>query len=181
MTARIYTRRGDAGETDHPAGSRVAKDDPDLEFLGTLDELGAHVGLAVALAADLPATERAALQSMLREIQETLLALPSQIHRSGDGAPLSAATARVEKLIDELSAALPPLDRFIVQGGHSAAAELHVARTVCRRAERRLVTCLRSVKVNSPAYLAAEAYLNRLSDLLFVAARRANQIAGRPD
>jgi cob(I)alamin adenosyltransferase len=188
MTARIYTRGGDRGETEHPAGGRVRKAHPDIRFLGHVDELGAYLGLARSFARDLPETSRADVDGILREAQTTLLSLPDVMFRGAATEPLITAVRSVESAIDEMSATLPPLSRFLLQSGHPAAAALHVARTSCRRAERELaeraslfladtVSADRDI-ASAPAVLM---YLNRLSDLLFVAARHVNHATGRSD
>ena len=176
---KIYTRRGDAGETDLLGGGRVAKDDPRVEAYGEVDELNAGLGACAA------ASPHADLRELVRGIQAALFAL---------GAYLAAPDARrreraaipgvadgdveaLEKRIDALEGELGPLRRFILPGGTPAAAAFHAARTVCRRAERRAVA-LHRTEALSPVALR---YLNRLSDLLFVAARVENRRAGIPD
>jgi cob(I)alamin adenosyltransferase len=174
---RIYTRTGDAGDTGLFGGGRVGKDDPRVEAYGDVDELNAALGLARAV-------------EMMPRIDETLV--PIQRDLFSIGALLATpdrekmqqhlAKARIdegrvaelERAIDEGEAELEPLRAFIVPGGTPKAAALHVARTVCRRAERRVVALARDVELPDIVVV----YLNRLSDLLFVLARVANRRAG---
>jgi cob(I)alamin adenosyltransferase len=175
---RIYTRGGDRGETSLGDGSRVSKADPLVRAYGEVDELNSAIGLALA-AADLPERFRA----VLAEIQNELFDL---------GADISVPVAsdrkeririgvrhvqRLEGLCDEFNAELPALRSFVLPGGTEAAATLHVARAVCRRAEREAVAAARERDVN-PVVLS---YLNRLSDLLFILARFANAAAERDE
>ena len=165
---RIYTRRGDAGETDLGDRSRVRKDDRRNEAYGEVDELGAHLGVALTLA-DLP--ERTA--EWLRHIQNDLFDVGADLAvPAGDPRERLRLTAEqvtwLERCCDEVNATLEPLRSFVLSGGTPAAAWLHVCRTVCRRAERRVVTLGEDA---SPETLR---YLNRLSDLLFILARDAN-------
>jgi len=174
---RIYTRKGDAGETSLFTGERVAKDEARLEALGAIDELVAFLGLAKASA---PNGEVAA---RLTAIQSELYLILSDIASAGGPAEAAPprlphdAVAILESLIDQYEARLPPLREFIVPGGSVSSATLHVARTVCRRAERRVT----SVAHEFPVDRHSLAYLNRLSDLIFVLARIADQDAGRAD
>jgi cob(I)alamin adenosyltransferase len=181
---RIYTRTGDAGETGLFGGERVPKDAARIEACGALDELSAALGVAgVELAergaADLTA-EVLRAQERLFEVGAELAApeTSGRDERAPQGVRCPPeATAEVEALIDRLWAALPELRAFLLPGGSRPGASLHVARTVCRRAERRVTTLARAEPV-SPHVLA---YLNRLSDLLFVMARTANARLGIPD
>lgn len=162
---RIYTRTGDAGKTGLADGSRVAKDAPRIEAMGDIDELNSTIG--VLLAEPLPD----ALRDCLAGVQNDLFDLGGEL--SVPGHPILAAphVARLEQALDGLNAALPPLKDFILPGGTRASALAHVARTVCRRAERRLVTLCKAEAVSELAV----PYLNRLSDLLFVASRALNR------
>jgi len=162
---RIYTRTGDAGETGLADGSRVPKDAPRVEAMGDIDELNSAIG--VLLAESLPDD----LGNVLTGVQNDLFDLGGEL--SVPGHPILAAShvARLEQALDAFNAALPPLKDFILPGGTRAAALAHVARTVCRRAERRLVTLGKSDAVPELAV----PYLNRLSDLLFVASRVLNR------
>ena len=166
---RIYTRTGDAGETALADLSRVPKTHPRVEAYGAVDELNAQVGLA--LAAPLPAE----LAEVLTRVQNELFDLGADLARPGDEG-LRVTPAQVEALerdCDRFNAGLPTLKSFVLPGGSEGAARLHVARTVCRRAER---VALR-VDDASPTSIV---YLNRLSDLLFILARAANAGADEP-
>jgi len=176
---KIYTRRGDAGETDLLGGGRVAKDDERVEAYGEVDELNACLGACAA------ATAHEDVAELVRVIQAALFALgaylasPDTARRERAAIPGVEASQveALEKRIDAFEAELLPLRRFILPGGTDSAAAFHLARTVCRRAERRAVALHRA------APLAPEAlrYLNRLSDLCFVLARVENRRAGVPD
>ena len=172
---RIYTRGGDAGETSLGDGSRVSKLDCRIGAFGTVDELNAALG--VVLAGDVPDPMRAPLEQV-------------QNHLFDVGADLSVPWGvtdrlrveqhtidRLEELCDGFNADLPELRSFVLPGGTEAAARLHVARTVCRRAEREVLLGTQEVELN-PLVLV---YLNRLSDLLFILARAANAAAGRDE
>lgn len=168
---KIYTRTGDGGTTGLADRSRVPKDAPRIEAIGAVDELNSVIGLL--LAEELPDAERACLTGA----QHDLFDLGGELSVPGHAIIGKAHVERLEGELDRLNADLPPLKDFILPGGSRAAALAHVARTVCRRAERRLVTLSRKHKV-SPHM---RAYLNRLSDLLFVVARAVNRHAGRQD
>ncbi len=171
---KIYTRTGDAGTTALGSGQRVAKDAPRIAAYGTVDETNAAIGLArihLALA-------DAKIDAMLSRIQNDMFDLGADlcVPDQGDGKPrLRVSDAQVKRLEDEIDAMnseLTPLRSFVLPGGTPAAAALHVARTVCRRAEREMVALasLDGEQVSAPAMK----YINRLSDLLFVASRYVN-------
>ena len=171
---RIYTRAGDRGETSLGDGSRVSKLDPRIEAFGTVDELNAHLG--VALAGTLPDSLRPVLERIQNELFDVGadLSVPYGGQRGG----LRVAQGQVDALereCDRFNADLGELRSFVLPGGTPAAAQLHVARTVCRRAERDALFASHEVELN-PLVLV---YLNRLSDLLFILARTAN--AGAPE
>jgi cob(I)alamin adenosyltransferase len=175
---KVYTRTGDDGSTGLGGGQRLPKDAPRIAAYGTVDELNSVLG--VALASGLDET----LAAMLRRIQNELFHLGSDLsilEEDKARMPVPRIEARhveaLERGIDRLQSDLRPLDNFILPGGTAGAAQLHVARTVCRRAERLLVTLARAEAVGEHAL----AYLNRLSDLLFVAARWENWKRGAPD
>jgi cob(I)alamin adenosyltransferase len=168
---RIYTRTGDAGTTGLGDGSRVAKDNPRIEAVGAVDELNSLVG--VVLAEPLPEP----IARCLTAVQHDLFDLGGELSIPGHSAITEAHVLRLENALDGFNADLPPLKEFILPGGSRAAAQCHVARSVCRRAERRLVS-LSSAEQISPV---AQRYLNRLSDLLFVLCRVINRAAGRSD
>lgn len=171
---RIYTRAGDAGRTRLATGELVSKTSLRVEAYGAVDETNAAVGLA-----RLHTGPDEVLDAMLARVQNELFDLGADLatpERPGEavGSVLRILDGQVERLereIDELNGALPPLASFVLPGGTPAAAGLHLARTVCRRAERQAVALQESGEAVSPAALK---YLNRLSDLLFVAARWAN-------
>jgi len=182
---RIYTRTGDAGETALASGERVPKDARRIECYGTVDELNAWIGLARATAAELApkAPELAELSASLLRIQHELFNLGSVLatlpDKLGPRQPRIAAAevAALEVEIDRATAQLAPLRSFVLPGGSRLNAELHVCRTVCRRAERTAVTLAREGGVDELCVR----YLNRLSDALFVYSRRANQLLGVPE
>lgn len=177
---KIYTRTGDAGETGLFAGGRVPKDHPRVRAYGDIDELNAAIGLALALdPADL---ERPLLETIQRDLLTVGAQLatpdPAKVTRALSGPPIGPThVAALEQAIDRQEEQLEPLRSFILPGGSAKAAACHVARTVCRRAERAVVGLGHEVAVD-PALLR---YLNRLSDLLFVLARTANARAGLRD
>lgn len=165
----IYTRRGDRGETDLLGGPRVAKDHLQVEACGAVDELNASIAAAAAATphADLRRIAET-VQASLFEVGEALASADSE-RRSPSASPerWKHEVGALEGEIDSLQRELPPLRRFILPGGTAAAAAFHLARTVCRRAERRVVGLHRE----RPQHESALRYLNRLSDLLFVMAR----------
>jgi len=177
---KIYTRQGDAGMSVLFDGRRVRKDDMRLETYGTVDELNSHLGLAAAECAD------PALKDLIVAVQGELLELGSDL-ATPVGSPNEAKVKRVgaqrakslEEQIDAATTELAPLKRFILPGGSVTASRLHVARTVCRRAERLLVTLMGMEGVTGLENCLV--YLNRLSDLLFTWARLANKRAGVGD
>ncbi len=178
--SRIYTKTGDGGTTALGDGTRVAKDHQRIEACGTVDELNSALGLAIAAGLDAEAA------GLLQAIQNDLfdlgadLCVPARSRRGKKTRPPLRIEARhvqpLEQAIDRFNAALRPLRSFVLPGGTAASSWLHLARTVCRRAERRVVTLSRKETVNPQTII----YLNRLSDLLFVMARRAND-GGRAD
>jgi cob(I)alamin adenosyltransferase len=173
----LYTRTGDAGDTSLFDGTRVSKSDPRVEAYGEVDELHAWMGLARA--SGLPEE----IDGEILHIQRDLFALGATLADPGgkisDRVAKAAIgdddVARLERLIDRCEAELPPLRRFILAGGSPAGAALHVARTVCRRAERRIVS------LEPPVDGRLVRYVNRLSDLLFALARLVNHRAGVPE
>jgi cob(I)alamin adenosyltransferase len=172
---KIYTKGGDAGETSLFDNSRVSKADPRVDAYGDVDELNACLGAARATLRD------ADLADSLTSIQTQLFAVGSRLAdpsskiagRVTKASVTAADVARLESTIDALEAELPPLRRFILPGGSPGGAWLHLARTVCRRAERRVVSL--GPGAVDPMVIV---YLNRLSDLLFVMARAANHRVG---
>ena len=173
---KIYTRRGDGGDTDLFGGARVGKESRRVEAYGAVDELNALIGACAAASEheDLRSIGQA-VQSLLFELGATLASAPP---RSGGGGPQPKLgpgdSAQLEVHIDKLELELPPLKTFILPGGTTAGAAFHVARAVCRRAERRSVDLHREEPVCEDVLR----FLNRLSDLLFVMARVENRRAG---
>lgn len=163
--SKIYTRTGDGGETGLGDGSRTAKDSPRVAAIGDIDELNSAIG--VLLTEDLPGE----LQRPLLDVQHDLFDLGGEVCIPGRSSMTGQQIARLEQLLDKLNANLPPLKEFVLPGGTRAAALAHMARTICRRAERSLVALGRTEAVNEFSRI----YLNRLSDLLFVAARALNR------
>jgi cob(I)alamin adenosyltransferase len=159
--SKIYTRTGDKGTTGLGDGSRVDKDDVRVEAFGAVDELNSHIGLLRAQ--QLPD----GMDEHLSEIQHDLFDLGGELSVPGYTVINSDYVERLERVLDQYNAQLPMLKEFILPAGGKATAQCHVSRTVCRRAERRAFTTSRTQAVNSDAI----AYLNRLSDLLFVVAR----------
>jgi len=160
--SKIYTRTGDAGSTGLSDGSRVPKHGLRMEAIGTVDELNSHIGLLAAT----PGT--AAQQPLLRQVQKDLFDLGGELSMPGHGLMQAVHDARLEQALDALNDTLPPLTNFILPGGSVAASQAHLARAVCRRAERTACALHAEAGDLNPHSLA---YLNRLSDLLFVLAR----------
>ena len=169
--SKITTRTGDAGETGLGDASRVGKDHPRIAALGDIDELNCTIG--VLLTEPLPVN----VIELLTEIQHDLFDLGGALSVPGRISGSTEQAAKLEASVEAFNAALPPLKEFILPGGSRAAAFAHIARTVCRRAERTVVTLARS----DAAAAEGRIYLNRLSDLLFVLARVLNRFAGRTD
>lgn len=181
---KVYTRKGDGGDTGLFGGASVRKSDARVEAYGTVDELNAAVGLVAAL---LPAGEGGSDVEKLDAVQNDLFTIGARLAAAEPGT--EAERGRIPKLdgkriqglerwIDALDEELEPLDAFVLPGGSPAGAQLHVARTVCRRAERRVVSLLADQPDLRQVVLP---YLNRLSDLLFTLARAVNARAGRPE
>jgi len=169
--SKIATRTGDTGDTGLGDGSRVPKDAARIASLGEVDELNSTLGML--LAEDVPESMRAAFQ----QVQQELFDLGGELSIPGHSMVTEAHVLRLDALLEDWNANLEPLKEFILPGGTRAAAAAHLARTVCRRAERAVVTLGRTEAVN----VALRQYLNRLSDLLFVAGRLLNAHAGRGD
>lgn len=172
---RVYTRKGDGGKTALVGGQKVQKDDARIEAYGTVDELNAFIGTARLTLLDSAHPDMAALAATLWRVQHELFnlgsilaTLPEDVHPQQPRVR-DVDVAALEKSIDEHNAALPPLRSFVLPGGTRAGTDLHVARTVCRRAERALVRLAASSEVDAWCI----AYVNRLSDALFVWSRYA--------
>jgi cob(I)alamin adenosyltransferase len=176
---KIYTKKGDTGETGLWGGPRVPKDHRRVASYGEVDELSAVLGLAKAH------SRSASLSALLREIQRDLFAVGAQLSdpsarvasRKAKAAVSATRIRSLERAIDAREARMPTLKAFILPGGSRLGAFLHLARTVCRRAERSIVALARAEQVD-PRILA---YMNRLSDLLFVLARYENHRSGEPE
>jgi cob(I)alamin adenosyltransferase len=182
---RIYTRAGDGGETRLVGGQRVPKDDARIDCFGVVDELNAFLGLARTTAEELSpqAPALSAFAGTLKRVQHelfnlgsTLATLPEDMHPKQPRIT-TAEAQRLEQEIDQANESLASLRSFVLPGGSRLDAELHVCRTVCRRAERLLVSLARSQNVPAEAL----AYLNRLSDALFVWSRWVNHVLGKPE
>ncbi len=175
---KIYTKTGDEGTTGLLGSRRVAKDDARIDAYGTIDELNATLGMARAHGLDKGADR------MVAQIQDQLFAVGSALADPDPAGPFHHAikprhATRLETWIDELETELAPLTKFILPGGTPGAADIHLARTVCRRAERLTVKLSHLPGEDVPKELIV--YLNRLSDFLFVLARAINHRAGVPD
>ncbi len=179
---KIYTRTGDGGETGLFGGERVPKSHPRVEAYGQVDELNAAIGMALSL------EPRSYGRDLLETVQRDLFTIgaelaapdPKKLDKTLRGRSLIGddEIRALERAIDQHEATLPPLKQFILPGGVPKAAALHLARTVCRRAERAVVLLKGEGHLSSPA---VQVYLNRLSDLLFVLARAANAAADVSD
>lgn len=178
---RVYTRQGDAGETSLVGGQRLPKDSPRIEAYGTVDELNAFVGVARQTASNEPSA--AALGSILLRVQHELFnlgsilaTLPADVHPR-QARITEAEITRLETEMDHANESLPPLRSFVLPGGSRLNAELHVCRTVCRRAERIAIALARQ----EPVPAEAVKYLNRLSDAFFVWSRWTSYLSGAPE
>jgi len=182
---KVYTRQGDAGETQLVGGKRVPKDDARVEAYGTVDELNSLLGAARAelRRSEIETDKLEQLDAQLAVIQSelfdlgTTLASPPEDRWEGMTAIRSEDVTRLEQQLDEMNEGIPALEEFILPGGGPCASLLHLARTVCRRAERRAL----AVVPGDQEAATALAYLNRLSDWLFVAARWHSQLASQPE
>ncbi len=175
---RIYTKRGDSGETSLAGGQRVSKDEPRIEAYGTVDELNGFVGVATVSCREDP--RLAPLAAILRRVQHELFNLgsilatqPADVHPH-QARVTGVEIAQLEREIDAMNADLPPLRSFVLPGGTRLNAELHLTRTVCRRAERLLVALAREESIPPETI----SYLNRLSDAMFVWSRWVNHVLG---
>ena len=169
--SKIYTRTGDDGTTGLGDGSRVPKTDPRVEAMGSIDELNSVIGLLMT--EDLPED----ISHIFTDIQHTLFDLGGELSIPGYSLVTTKDVARLEETLDKLNADLTPLKEFILPGGCPSAAFCHQARSVCRRVERRLL----AVNDETPISATGLAYVNRLSDLLFVTARSLNRAAEHSD
>jgi len=169
--SKIYTRTGDDGTTGLSDGSRIDKDSARITTIGGIDELNSLIGQVISEEIDLDS------HSILTEIQHRLFDIGGELSMPGHQLLRPDSTAWLEQQLDQMNAELEPLKDFILPGGCKAAAVCHVARSVCRRAERDLISLSHTEEVSA----VIQAYLNRLSDLLFVMARQLNKSSGQPD
>lgn len=177
MKSRLYTRTGDDGTTSLVGGSRVAKDCERLEAYGAIDELNSHLGL-IAASSLLGSDRRTQLQNIQNRLFDIGAILATESDSKWQPEPLSPATVEnLEKIIDEVDGGLPPLRQFILPGGHPLAAQAHIARTVARRAERRVIALSRTAEVDQNVIR----FINRLSDFLFALAREINMTTSTDD
>ena len=173
---KIYTGKGDTGETGLYGGKRVSKNSPRIEAYGIVDELNSFVGLAITEIVDKD------VKALLLKIQNQLftvgadLATPEEKKQARNGTPVEFYS-NIEKEIDKFDAKLGELKSFILPGGSKSSAHLHICRTVARRAERAVVSLKKSVEIGDNILI----FLNRLSDLFFVLARFENKVSGNPD
>ena len=177
---RVYTRRGDQGETSLAGGQRVPKDSPRIEAYGTVDELNSFLGAARVTATEAGLLPMAAIllrvEHELFNLASILATLPEDVHPR-QARVTDAEVAQLESEMDRMNADLPPLRSFVLPGAGRLGTELHICRTVCRRAERATVALGRVESVPPEAVR----YLNRLSDALFVFGRWASHVAGAPE
>ena len=169
--SKIYTRTGDAGTTGLGDGSRVAKDSPRIQAIGAVDELNSAIGVLLAE----PIAD--SVRACLHDVQHDLFDLGGELSIPGYTSVGDEHVGRLEAELDRYNGALPPLKEFILPGGSRPAALCHVARTICRRAERNVVALSGGEQLSA----ALQRYLNRLSDLLFVLCRVLNRDAGVDD
>ncbi|MCQ2093757.1 MAG: cob(I)yrinic acid a,c-diamide adenosyltransferase [Bacteroidaceae bacterium] len=174
----VYTRTGDSGTTSLVGGVRTEKDNVRLEAYGTVDELNSHLGLLSAM------TDDESIRAELQWIQNSLFAVGSFLATDLSTTQVNEASVvteemitHIEKNIDEIETSLPRLKAFVLPGGCVAAAQCNVCRTVCRRAERRIVTMVKFIDADEAQYATLLKYINRLSDFLFVLGRKLNNIA----
>ena len=174
---KVYTRTGDKGTTSLVGGTRIAKDDTRLEAYGTVDELNSWLGLIEASSA-IPFEAHSTLQAAMNRLFDIGSALATEADSTWQPDPFPpSATKALEDAIDSLEATLPRHNRFILPGGHPDSAKANIARTVARRAERRIITLAATVDVDSEIIK----YINRLSDYLFVLSRVINNINHTPE
>jgi cob(I)alamin adenosyltransferase len=175
---RVYTRRGDSGQTSLAGGQRLPKDDLRIEAYGTVDELNSFIGLARESARELPELDRILrrVQHELFNLGSILATIPQDVHPK-QARITPAESEQLEREIDSMNEGLPPLRSFVLPGGSRVNAELHICRTICRRAERICVSLAATTEVDEEILK----YLNRLSDALFVWSRWASHRLGVPE
>ena len=170
--SKVVTKTGDKGDTGLGDKSRVAKDSARVQVLGDVDELNSHIGLVLANYKEVDD-----INATLSQVQNDLFDLGGELAIPGTELVKNEQVDNLEKELNVLNADLPELPEFILPGGSVAGAQCHVARTVCRRAERKMVSLAKQEKINPQGLK----YLNRLGDLLFVIARTINDRAGAPE
>ena len=188
MRTKIYTKGGDKGETSMIGGPRVSKANLRLDAYGTVDELNAYLGLAISCLEKSSEIKAEDALSTLHDVQNELFCVGSQLacvdesFRASLPHLSSALTQKLENEIDIMTASLPELKDFILPGGHETASHLHVARTICRRAERITIELFnQSPDINEPLKTQIISFINRLSDYLFTLARHLNLLAQTPE
>lgn len=182
----IYTKTGDAGTTSLIGGVRVNKDDLRLEAYGTIDELNSHIGLLIAMINDAKHENSLKYIPQLQWIQNTLFTVGSFLATDQSKTQLGTnctitdkMVERIEKNIDEIESSLPPINKFILPGGTMTASQSNICRTVCRRAERRIISLKKERKDDLMNCTYLLKLINRLSDYFFVLARKLNNIEGK--
>jgi cob(I)alamin adenosyltransferase len=175
---RVYTRRGDSGQTSLAGGQRLPKNDPRIEAYGTVDELNSFIGLARESARQLPELDRILrrVQHELFNLGSILATMPQDVHPK-QARITPAESEQLEREIDSMNEGLAPLRSFVLPGGSRLNAELHICRTICRRAERVCVSLAAGAEIDGPILT----YLNRLGDALFVWSRWASHQLGVPE
>ena len=174
MYLKIYTKTGDAGQTGLGDGSRIEKTHPRIGAIGAIDELNSAIGVAIEEMLTEASSELFSLSKILRELQHHIFDLGGELSIPGFTIMKSEHVDKIENYLDELNEELEPLENFILPGGSRLIAACHMARAICRRAERKIVSLSKIEWVNPKAQI----YVNRLSDLLFVLARHENISVG---
>ena len=175
--SRIYTKTGDAGQTGLGDGSRIEKTHPRIVAIGAIDELNSAIGMTIEEMLTEESIELVSLSKMLRDLQHRIFDLGGELSIPGFAIIKSEHVVKIENYLDKLNEELKPLENFILPGGSRLIAACHMARAICRRAERETVALSQTEKVNEEALK----FLNRLSDLLFVTARSAAAKSGKEE
>ena len=175
--SKIYTKTGDAGQTGLGDGSRIEKTHPRIVAIGAIDELNSAIGMTIEEMLTEESIELVSLSKMLRDLQHRIFDLGGELSIPGFAIIKSEHVNKIENYLDKLNEELKPLENFILPGGSRLIAACHMARAICRRAERETVALSKTEKVNEEALK----FLNRLSDLLFVAARSAAAKSGKEE
>ena len=175
--SKIYTRTGDAGETGLGDGSRTSKTEPRVEAMGSVDEINSSIGILIEELREVGNPELDTIADFLRYSQHRIFDLGGELSIPGYAIIQDTHVDRIETELDSLNDVLPPLENFILPGGSHLIASAHMARAICRRAERALVGIHQDQNINKSALQ----YLNRLSDYLFVVARTCARVTGVPE